>query len=99
MSSSLTPMEQAVISCNNQLQLPVKERLSLRHIAEDFGITRSTLSNRVRGATLSRSEAHSHHQALSDNAEAILVACIRCSSLMGHPPAPNLVFQLADKIH
>ena len=54
--------------------------------------------NRLRGVTQSRSRAFTHRQALSHDEEASLVEYIRRSSLLGHPPPPYMVYEVADEI-
>ena len=93
-----TPLELAITSYTSQLHIPPEDQSSIRQIAEDFDVSRTTLSNRLRGVTQSRSRAFTHHQALSHDEEASLVEYIRLSSLLGHPPPPYMVYEVADEI-
>ena len=93
-----TPLELAITSYTSQLHIPFEDQSSIRQIAEDFDVSRITLSNRLRGVTQSRSRAFTHRQALSHDEEASLVEYIRRSSLLGHPPPPYMVYEVADEI-
>jgi len=49
------PLELAITSYTSQLHIPIKDQSFIRQIAEDFDVSRTTLSNRLRGVTQSRS--------------------------------------------
>ncbi len=98
MQQPQTPLELALASYGQQQHIHARDRSSIRKLAEDFGVSRSTLSNRLRGLTNSYSTAHSYRQALTHDEESCLVDYIRRSSLLGHPPPPYMVYQVADEI-
>ncbi len=98
MQLSQTPLELAIAAYHANEHHNEEDRPSIRQIAKDFTVSSTTLSNRLSGQTESRSKAHSHQQALSNDEEASLVDYIRRSSLLGHPPPPYMVYQTAEAI-
>ena len=94
----MTPIDTAIESYNAQLQLPERDRLSLRQIASDNGVLPGTLSKRLSGQTLPRSQAHAHRQALRPDEELALVEYIRRMSSMGHPPPPYMIYEIAHEL-
>ena len=91
----MEPIDLAIGSWHSQLLLPPSERTSMRDIADQFGIPQSTLSRRVSGVSLPRSQAHIPHRALTTDEEDALVEYIRRMSLLGHPPPPHIVTEVA----
>ncbi len=51
-----TPLELAITSYTSQLHIPIEDQSSIRQTAEDLFVSRTTLSNRLRGVTQSRLE-------------------------------------------
>ncbi len=89
-----TPLELAIASYRAQLHIHTKDRLSMRTIAEDFGVHPSTLSFRLRGVTESYSQGHAYRQALTNDDEHCLLDYIRRMFLLGHPPPPYMVYEV-----
>ena len=67
-----TPLELAIASYNTQLQISPKDHCSIRSIALEFDVQRSTLQNRVYGSK-PRHEGHGAAQKLTDGEEDALV--------------------------
>jgi len=93
-----TPLDNAVAAYKAAEHVPDDDQPVIRDIAREHGVDWSTLARRVSGAAKSRSEAHSHRQALSPDEEDILVDYIRHASLSGHPPPISLLYEIAETI-
>ena len=73
-------------------------RAGLGKVAADFGISKSTLSNRVNGKTLARSKAHAYRQNLTPAEELVLVDYIRRLKELHHPASASLARETASLI-
>lgn len=95
MQQSIKPLEAAIKSYETQLQLPEKDRLSIRKIAAAFDVVDTTLLRHIKGRTKAPNQAYIHRQALTAAEETCIIDFIRRMSLSGQPPTPQTVYELA----
>ena len=76
----------ALASYRSQLDLHVKDCQSLRRIADDFDVHKSTLSYRLRNVHARQANSQTHRQALTPAEESIIVDYIWRMAAMGHTP-------------
>ena len=94
-SHPMAPIDTAIESYKAQLQLPEEDRMSIRALATENGVSTSTLHRRVSGTSVARNEAHIHRQTLTVDEEKALVEYICRWSISGHPPPPHDVISIA----
>jgi transposase-like protein len=98
MSTATTTLDHAVECYHAQDPADTRNNMSIETIARNFGVSRSTLANRIRGVQTSHTQSHEHTQVLSPSEETCLVDYIRCMSQAGHPPPPRTVRETAQHI-
>ena len=91
----MAPIDDAIESYRAQLELPEEDRMLIRALAAENGVSVSTLQRRVSCTSVARSEAHVHRQALSVGEEDALAQYIRRMCLIGHPPPSGNAVEVA----
>ena len=80
------------VDCWKTLQNdPEETSRSISKVAADLGVTKSSLSNRLSGSNLSRSDAHAYRQSLTPSEELVIVDYIRRLQELHHPATASLI--------
>ena len=98
MQASEEAISSAVARYKSQQRDPSPKRAGFGKVAADFGISKSTLSNRVNGKTLDRHSAHAYCQNLTPAEELVLVDYICRLQDLHHPATATLVRDTASLI-
>ena len=91
----MAPIDDAIAAFNSQDE---GEKLTLQACADRFGVNRSTLGRRLRGATLPKQAADEGKQLLNPQQEHELVLYIEKLTKEGLPPTRSMVQNLASEV-